>query len=316
MNITPTLHIGAGTTVGPLTIFPVWTDAPLPLRAPRTTLPRAGSISELPEGAQVDQLLADNPTKNPVLLVGGCLFGGGLQHRTLIHSHLIPAGAQIRLDVRCVEQGRWHGDHGQKLTGRLAPLSVRGALRGIHRERAESPTDRRIRADQGEVWQRVQLYEASLGHSPSCSVIEMTSGLDDTAEEIYSAVRPLPGQRGVMIGIGGHPVLLEVFNHPRALEQMFDAIVSSVVGDAQLVPQRPTPGHRARTFAAAVSGRRLEQLTAVGDGAILEARDDLVSIETLATLADPEPVFPYQTASENLLHVSALNARHELVGAL
>ncbi len=44
MLITPTHHIGVPTHAGPLTVFPVWTDAPVPRRAIRTVVPKKATV--------------------------------------------------------------------------------------------------------------------------------------------------------------------------------------------------------------------------------------------------------------------------------
>ncbi|QYG95221.1 hypothetical protein HC251_24180 [Iamia sp. SCSIO 61187] len=47
MPVTPVLHVGAPSVVGPLTVFPVWTDAPVPCRPVRIGVPRTASVGEL-----------------------------------------------------------------------------------------------------------------------------------------------------------------------------------------------------------------------------------------------------------------------------
>lgn len=292
----PALHVGSATHVGPLSTFPVWTDAPTPPRAMRTSLPRGARIEEMPDGPAVDTLRLRNPTSKSFLLPGGTLFDGGWQHRVLVHSILVPMQTDLDLDVRCVEQGRWDGNAKQRLHRRRAPLAVSGALRGL---RTNRQADRR--ADQGDVWSRVQRYERSHGSSPSASLVEVTDRLDTLLGEVLAAVRVLPGQRGVLIGIGGHPVLLEVFDHPRTLESQWEAIIGGVLADAALVPARRTAGHRARSFATRISNRRLEPVP--GCRARGEARDHLVAVDGLTT------------GSDRVVHLTALNVRHDLVGA-
>ncbi len=289
-------HVGSATHVGPLSIFPVWTDAPTPPRAARTSLPRGARIEELPDGPEVETLRLSNPTSTSFLLPGGTLFDGGWQHRVLVHSVLVAERTDLDLDVRCVEQGRWDGTAEQRMHRRRAPLAVRGALRGLRVDRHANQ-----RADQGDVWSRVQRYEQSHGSSASASLVEVTDRLDAVLGEVLSAVRVLPGQRGVLIGIGGHPVLLEVFDHPGTLESQWEAIVGGVLADAALVPARRTPGHRARSFAARISNRRLDP--APGFPARGEVRDDLVAVDGLTSGPD------------RLVHLTALNVRHDLVGA-
>ena len=313
MITAPTLHLGAPTQAGPLTVHPIWTDAPAVARTPSTSIPRGASISELSTGAIVERLAVRNPTSRDFLLTGGSMFDGGEQHRVLVNSMLIEAGDEVDLDVRCVEQGRW-GAHGTERRHGLhrcrAPLAVRGALRGI---RIDDPLtarqrfgddDRADRADeQVDVWSRVKRYERTLGDSATSSIVEVTDRLELEEREVLDRLQVLPGQRGVLIGIGGHPVTMEVFEHQRVLTAQFAAIIGGVLADARLVPAQPTPGHRARTFVGQVSARRLEPWAVAGSALAVEVRDDLVVADGLVI------------ESNRMIHLSVLNARHELVGA-
>ena len=301
MVTAPVNHVGSPTHVGPLSVFPVWTDAPVPRHALRTSLPKGATIDEVAEGSVVERLSLHNPTDSMFLLPGGSVFDGGWQHRVLVHSVLADARTDVDLDVRCVEQGRWDGTGQQRLHGRRAPLAVRGALRGIRTDR--QPLGRAGRADQGDVWNRVHRYERTMGSSASSSLVEVTDRLEDQAGDVLARLQPLPGQRGVLIGIGGHPVVLEVFDHPRTLTRQWGAIITSVLADAHLVPARPTTGRRARIFAQRVSERTLQPWADAGAATAVEARDDLAVIDAIAT------------RQNNVIHLSALNARHELVGA-
>ena len=302
MTTTPTIHLGVPTQAGPLTVFPVWTDAPLPDTALRARVPKGATIDELPGGSEVEHLAVHNPTPKSFLLPGGSIFDGGMQHRALVHSVVVDAHSDLTIDVRCVEQGRWGGRKAQGLHRRRAPLAIRGALRGVSASRAADGPDM-VLADQSDVWSRVGRYEASAGRSATSSLVEMTDRLEPAGVDPLDDLRPLLGQRGVLIGVGGHPAILEVFDHPRTLADQWDAILTSVVADARLAPARPTTGARARTFANRVSGRRLAGRARAGAATAAGARDDLAVID--ATVA----------AAERIVHLAALNARHQLVGA-
>ena len=301
MTTTPTIHLGAPTEVGPLTVFPVWTDAPLPATALRAQVPRGASIDEL-SSETVERLKVHNPTPKPFLLPGGSIFDGGLQHRALVHSVVVEADSDVTIDVRCVEQGRWGGRSNQRLHRRRAPLAVRGALRGVVADQPSRGGDVG-HADQMEVWSRVHRYEVAAGPSVTSSVVEMGDRVEVEAASALDGVRPLLGQRGVLIGIGGHPALLEVFDHPRTLADQWDAILTSVVADARLVPSRPTTGARARTFAHRASCRPLAGRERAGAATACSVRDDLAVID--AVVAD----------DARMVHLAALNVRHQLVGA-
>ena len=153
------------------------------------------------------------------------------------------------------------------------------------------------------MWSRVKRYEASTGRSATSSLVEMTDRLEPAGVDPLGELRPLLGQRGVLIGVGGHPAVMEIFDHPRTLADQWDAIITSVLADARLAPARPTSGARARTFAHRVSGRRLARRERAGAAVAASARDDLAVID--ATVAE----------AERIVHLAALNARHDLVGA-
>ncbi len=300
MTKLPALHVGSPAQAGPLTVFPVWTDAPLDTKPYRTTLPKSGRVGELQSGPSVPELRVTNPGAVPVLLFEGALLDGGWQHRVLATSVLVGAHADVTVKVCCVEQHRWGGGHDQRLGGRRAPLAVRGALRGIRAGVRLEPEHSR-QANQGDVWGRVAHYESGHGRSHTSSLVEVQRGLDRQIEKIVREVRPLPAQRGVLIGVAGHPVLLEVFDHPHTLSEQWDAILSAVAVDALLVPEEPTPGYRARAFAHRTLATAVADSGPAGVAIAIAGNDaDLISARGLAT-------------SDRVIYAGVVNTRHELV---
>lgn len=297
----PALHLGAPVQAGPLTVFPVWTDAPLDVKPYRTTLPRAGRVGEQAGGPSVPRLTVSNPGAVPVLMFEGALFDAGLQHRVLASSILVGAHTDVEVDVRCIEQRRWHGGHDQRLSARRAPLAVRGALRGLRHETDRFEAEASRHSDQSDVWERVQHYEQGHGASRTSSLVEVQGGLDRQIASILDEARPLPAQRGVLIGVDGHPALLEVFDHPDTLAAQWDAILAAVAMDALMLPMAvPTPGHRARAFVRAVMATPLQDVGRAGAALAIAGSDRaLVSARGLAT--------------DRVIHAAVVNARHRLV---
>src|SRR3954470_7842480 len=105
----PRLHVGQGTTRGPLTVFPVWTDAPSFGPALLTGDDAPVDVAERSGSPAVDQLVVTNRGDRPVLLLAGELLEGGMQHRALTVTTLLAPNRPTVLPVVCVEQGRWHG---------------------------------------------------------------------------------------------------------------------------------------------------------------------------------------------------------------
>ena len=276
-----TLHVGSGTTAGPLTLFPVWTDAPL---APQRRYVTTGAVvAELPDGATVGALRVTNPRHRPLLVCEGTVLEGGWQHRAVAESVIVAAGASATVPVVCVEAGRWGGQGGHGGGRRRVPSAVRGGLRGLTAVQAER-VDR-----QSDVWGRVAGYQERHGRTATGSLVDVQRSLDDRVAQVLAGTAPLPAQRGVVVAAGGHPVLLEVFDHPDTLGTHWRSILASVALDVLDVAPVPTPAWRARAFAAA-AGR---------PGPLADVR----------VLTDPDD-------ASRVAHLVAVNAHHRLVLAV
>ncbi|GAA4562719.1 hypothetical protein GCM10023176_05050 [Micromonospora coerulea] len=296
MTAMPALHMGAPAQAGPLTVFPVWTDSPIAPAACRTSLPADARIDELPTPV-VGKLRVSNPGGTPLLLLEGALLDGGWQHRVVTRSVLVDAQGQRDVQVACVEQNRWAGGKIQRLARHRAPLAVRGALHGL---RAETP-GRGTEVDQSDVWRRVSRYERDLGNSPTSSLVDLQDRQAAELAAILSTTRPLYGQRGVLIGAAGHPVLLEVFDDPQTLVEQWEALLSAVALDARLAPPQPTPGRRARAFVQRLNAAPVRSTSMGGRAVALDAdADKLLSARGIAL-------------GNRLLHLVAVNAKHHFV---
>lgn len=297
MTALPALHLGAPTQAGPLTVFPVWTDAPIAPTACRTSLPADARIDELPTPT-VGKLRVTNPGGTPLLLLEGALLDGGWQHRVVTRSVLVDARGRQDVPVACVEQNRWAGGKVQRLARHRAPLAVRGALRGL---RAESPGARGTTVDQADVWRRVSRYERDLGNSPTSSLVDLQNRRAAELQTILSTTRPLYGQRGVLIGAAGHPVLLEVYDDPQTLAEQWKSLLSAVALDARLAPPQPTPGRRARAFIQRLAAAPLRSTSMGGRTVAVDADGDkLLSARGIAL-------------GSRLLHLAVVNAKHQFV---
>lgn len=281
------LHVGQGTTVGSLTLFPVWQDRTSTGTRRYDLSADSLQVGEAEGGPSVPQVVATNTGAKPVLVLDGQLFEGGWQHRMTTRSTLVAAGARVQLDVACVEQGRWGGDRAQVTEGRRATTYVRSGFDEA--------------GEQSEVWARVDGYG---GGSATGSLADRLSAPDDLAAWVLRQVRPLPGQTGVIVGIGGQPLALEAFDHPQTLREQFDAIVRAACLDAVGRPALATPGRRARRLIERLERTRLDQEPDGGQTSILgRARTNDLDVMSL------------QLASRRL-HLRATYRRHPiLVGA-
>ena len=319
-------HVGAGTQVGPVTVFPVWSQD----RSDQqyiTSAPKGLEIEEL-KNAEVSSLQVTNGSKETILIPEGTIVYGGLQTRVMTRDVLLPAGVQDVLDVRCVEQGRWGSKVPTSFAGR-APLPVLGALRGLRlKSRNEFMhnyfmTGETI-ADQHDVWQRVKRFEKTYGTRSSSSLesilnmktvdriishdMETNRFNDENArvtEEIKFELKkmaesPLPGQNGVIVGLSGHPVLFEVFSNEGAFREQLGSILDAVALDAPHANGEPTPSRRAIRFAECIMDQALVQSDF--SESVLSGSSELLNTRSLIG-----------NTSEAILHTLVVNARHELV---
>ena len=247
----PRLHVGQGRHFGAISIFPVWSEAP-EVRGLASSHEAGIRAAEREGSPVVGELVLTNPSPKPVLLLGGELFEGGWQHRALNHDLVLRPGSQHVANVSCVEHGRWGGGRDQVHRSRRASVLVRAAQAMTHEG------DR-----QGDVWRRVSRYDAAFGSSATSSYVDhldRRTGHPGTHAATVAAardLRTLPGQRGVIIGLGGQPAVLELFPTTRALQRHLPALVDAIAVDAALLTPVPTPGRRARRVVERLEHLRL-----------------------------------------------------------
>lgn len=252
------MHVGVGTTVGAVTVFPVWTEA----AEPGIDYMAFGEAEDagwfaLGEAAQptVPSLHAVNEGGMPVLLLAGELVTGGQQDRVLNTTVMVAAHAHTPIPVSCVERGRWSGGTRSRRLGHAPPR-----LRARATSASAKAADRR--ADQGEVWREVAGYLACHQQQSPTGALRAAA-----ADAVPVAAFPLlEGQRGVVIGIGGRVRSLEVFDRHATLRGCFDDLVAAAVLEGHGMPAAATPGRSARRFVRKTGGASWSRRPAVALG--------------------------------------------------
>jgi hypothetical protein len=290
--------MGVGDVNGGMSVFPVWTVAPV-VRGLYAAAQTGVTAAERDGSPVVNELVLTNPSPKPVLVPAGELFEGGWQHRALDHDVVIPGRGHLVASVSCVEPGRWQGHREQVHRSRRTSGLVRAA-------QAMTPDAGR----QSAVWGRVSRYDSAFGASDTSSYVDHLDRRGASVRHHASAsspprlFEPIEGQRGVLIGLGGQPALLELFPSTDALASHLPALVETVSVDAALAPPIPTPGRRARRLV-----ERLERLhlqvdpaTGAGDGRAVAGHT------------------AYHRAAgvvwrDQLAHAAVFNARHPLLAA-
>ena len=301
MMVIPNLHVGRGTHFGSLSVFPVWAEGPVVLGLASG---RGANVlvAEREGNPVVGELVLKNLSARPALLLAGELFEGGWQHRVLNQDLLLMPGQHMVASVCCVEHGRWNAQGAHRRHARRASMMVRAAQ-----------TTTSSAARQHEVWDRVSRYDRAFGASPTASYVDHLDGhatwtpnsAPDESASIWEAIqgiRAIPGQRGVLIGLGGQPAFLELFPTPAGLRGHLGGLLEAAALDAALMPCEPTPGRRARRFVGALAGAPLGAHVGVdaGSGQALIARSSGHEIRALAW-------------NDQLVHATVFNRRHRLM---
>ena len=282
------LHVGRGVTRGALTVFPVWNGDGGP-RGYSTRLDKL-VVGEDQAGPSVPGLVATYAGTKPALVLEGYLFEGGWQHRMAVSSVLLAPGQPSVVEVACVEHGRWGGAQRQAARGRRATPFVRSG--------ASIPPDGQDR--QGEVWRRVETYVGRARGNATGSLVGHLDDVESDVRRTTAGLRPLAGQAGVVIGIAGQPVMVEVFDDPRTLREQFDSIIAAAGLDALGQPEVATPARRARRLVERLEAVQLMPCGPAGVGTRLEARNEYVDASALTWRA-------------RTIHLRATNVRHPML---
>lgn len=272
-----TMHVGVGTHLGALSVFPVWCDAPV--AAPYLTHRDADTAIEFHEldPPVVPSLEVNNSHPIPVLVIEGETVAGGRQARVLAASVLTPPRSRIKVPVACVEQGRW-GTTTRAARAGLAPPQVRSHATG---SRADLEGGVR-RSDQAGVWSEVDRLRRSHGAAaPTGSLHDVRDHAERAGSVAGRIPPPLDGQRGFIVGISGQVRSLDLFDRASTLQHYWADYIAAASIEARTGRPGRTSGHDARRFALRVAMLALHEGGSVGMGAQLRGSAPGVAVRAL-----------------------------------
>jgi hypothetical protein len=233
--LTDELYLGDPDVAGPLTVFPLLGGHPrLEYVSYAEAAARGVTITELPGGASVNDVLVHNPLDVGVLFYEGEEILGAQQNRTIDAAVLVCAGSKQQVPVSCVESGRWDGSrHGEAFAP--SPQAAFPALRAAksRRMREHLAAGMEARADQGEVWQAVDHKLASHGTAaPTRAMRDVYDDRDAHLAEIQAGIERHDGQVGAVVAIAGDVVVLDHVSRADVFAALFTPLVRGYALDA------------------------------------------------------------------------------------
>lgn len=302
----PPLHVGKGTRYGALTLFPVWAagGAASGLEWDLGVL----DIGEQRNGGRVNSLAAANPGRKPVVAIEGDLLEGGWQTRMVARSTIIDPGASANIAALCVEQNRWEttGSHRHHAAGRRVSAPLRAARDRAYRL-GSNP--------QHAVWHSIaSRYEttAPTATSSFADHLNRVAGERRQHTERPLPAKPLAGQRGLIIGIGGRVLSMELLATPTALSARWTGILEAARFDAERAPEVATPGQQARDFATRVEEAPVTADLASRSFVALASEGSL----HLSGIALPDPECSIDGEFWRIVHLAARNQGHPLLAGV
>jgi hypothetical protein len=239
------LRLGEPDVSGPLAVFPLFGSEPtLHYVSFAEGRARGAQVKELDVGATVNDLVIQNPGAEPVLLYEGEEVLGAQQNRTFDVTVLVPARAELRIPVSCVERGRWdHSRHAEPF--QPAPQATYPELRREKNRQAR----RRIRAgqearsDQSQVWADLDVKSARLGvRSLTGAMHDIYEGSRDALTTLCAGVRRRDGQLGALAAIAGRFVMLDFVSRADVFAALHGSLVQGYALDAlDLVSRENVP---------------------------------------------------------------------------
>lgn len=195
-------------------------------------------ITEKSAGGSVPELAVVNHADRPVLLLDGEELVGAKQNRVLNTTVLVAAGAEMVIPVSCTESGRWAYDSDHFEASRhVMPRHVRhDKARAVSRN---LETMSSFSSDQGQVWSNIDAMACELGSSsPTSAMREVIDARDADLNAYLDATAPVPGQKGLLVLIGGEVAGMDILSRADAYAILHQKLLRSYAVDALMEERR------------------------------------------------------------------------------
>ncbi|MFH1777978.1 MAG: DUF6569 family protein [Candidatus Omnitrophota bacterium] len=226
-NMIGRMDVGEPVHYENLTIIPLY-SARVTDHTPYTTLEQALENNRLKiteiDGGQVPTVKLTNLSDKYIFIMGGEILTGCKQDRIIGRDVLIKPGSKhVVVPVYCVEQGRW--------TYQSKDFYSKNNL-GTPDLRAEAQTG--SSAAQGKIWDKISRVSAGLdvqSTTNSYQAIYEDKNVKDrimTIEQKMGSIPHLfPDTIGVIVGVGGKIISVDIFASPFLFQQLWPKIIKA-----------------------------------------------------------------------------------------
>ena len=264
------LQVGEPDVFGALAVYPVWGPASRQSYVSFAQGRDAGvQIKELEGGASVNDLVVINPTKTPVLLLGGEEVLGAQQNRTFDVTALIGANTNERIPVSCMEAGRWDSTrHSEAFAPapQTAPANLRRSKALMISASLE--TGGEARANQSMVWNEIEQRADRLhADAPTRALHDVYESRRDQLHRFKEAIKLRDGQSGALVALGGSFAVLDWVSRPEVFTSLHSALVQGYALDAIEADEADAPPlEEATGFVEIASGIAASERDGIGLG--------------------------------------------------
>jgi hypothetical protein len=229
------MSIGGAMCFKNVCIFPVFSH--LEEKTSYLSLPRALKdellrVTEVGHGGSVPELLVENRSDSPVLMLDGEELMGAKQNRVLNTTVLIKEHSRTEIPVSCTEQGRWsyNSDHfadSGVVMARTARLTKNRFVASSLEE------DQSFDSHQGEVWYEIHQMSSKRGVRSETSA--MRDVFENSREELESHMQHFSlqdGQKGLIAYINGKIAGMDYVSSASAFADLYQKLLKSYIMDA------------------------------------------------------------------------------------
>ncbi len=236
-NYVVSFELGRGKRHENMAVFPITTQSdggPDYLTLREALEKGVFAVTEVSEGGAVPNLKVSNKGEIAVLLLDGEELAGAKQNRVLNTTILVKEGTEVVIPVSCTEHGRWSYTSREFYeSGNVMAPKMRAMSRGAVAASLES--SRQFRSDQSAVWDGIERMAGEAGAQSRTGA--MKDIYDSKMSDLDGHMKAFgcgPGQKGILVMIGGEVVGFDFVSCERAFAVLFPKLIKSYAMEAWL----------------------------------------------------------------------------------